>query len=276
MYNDGFDFEIISCGFFNSRAVMKKLSETKKRITDCYELEYIVEDGGVSYINNASHDLKKGGIIFAKSGDIRHSKLHFKAYFFHFNIKNKELEKMLRGSMKSFYADSEQNGDITKDIRDIFSDLALENKNDIIKMKIDHKFLGLILKIAHMEDTASSLSGAQSLIYPPTIIRSMDFINKNYGNDITLSDIAESVYLTPNYFHKLFLKNVGIRVHEYLTSTRIKNAALLLTSTDMPIADISLKVGFSSQSHFTAAFKKYKNVTPLNYREMGYLKYQSI
>jgi AraC family transcriptional regulator len=46
----------------------------------------------------------------------------------------------------------------------------------------------------------------------------------------------------------------------------MERAAELLSTTDDPISQIALDVGFSSQSHFTTVFKKFNGVTPLAYR----------
>ena len=274
MYNLGFDFEILSGGFFDSRIVMGKLTETAERTTCCFELEYIAEDGGTAFINDASYELKKGSLVFVKKGDVRRSKLHFKAYCIHFKILNKELESFFADNVTSFCNSADNFDKVVSKLIGIFDAVFIDEKNADLKIHIEKEMLGLIEMIVNIG--ANSISeNSVSKKYPSSITSSIEFINDNYGSNISLTDIAKSAYLTPNYFHKLFLKTVGITAHEYLTNVRIKKAAFLLLSSDLPIDDISAQVGFSSQSYFTAVFKKHKKLTPLEYRKKGYSDYIS-
>jgi AraC family transcriptional regulator len=53
-----------------------------------------------------------------------------------------------------------------------------------------------------------------------------------------------------------------------MTEQRIGRAKKLLTDTDLPIADIALRTGFASQSHFTTTFRKFVWTTPKAFRKM--------
>ena len=70
-------------------------------------------------------------------------------------------------------------------------------------------------------------------------------------------------------FARAFKQSTGIPPHQYLLSQRIERAKKLLALTQLQIADISYHLGFASQSHFTATFRRFTKVTPKAYRNLG-------
>jgi two-component system response regulator YesN len=101
------------------------------------------------------------------------------------------------------------------------------------------------------------------------INRVKEYIHTNYMSDISLSNIADIVYLHPHYLGKLFKKYEGITINEYLTCIRMERAKELLIGGNVKIADISQIVGISSPQYFIHCFKSYQGVTPKNFRDMN-------
>ena len=77
--------------------------------------------------------------------------------------------------------------------------------------------------------------------------------------------IALSGY-SASYFSHMFSKTFNMSFKSYITKLRINYAKLLLNSSDLPIIDIAIDCGFSSQSHFTQIFKEVTGITPYQYR----------
>lgn len=96
---------------------------------------------------------------------------------------------------------------------------------------------------------------------------SINFIHTNFERDISLSDIAKFVFLSPSYFTRAFKEETGMSPINYLLKERIERSKELLRDTDLKISDIALSVGFSNQQRFNEMFKKYAHVTPLQYRK---------
>ncbi|CAI6079250.1 AraC family transcriptional regulator [Cohnella sp. JJ-181] len=92
------------------------------------------------------------------------------------------------------------------------------------------------------------------------------YMQENYDRDIKLQDIAGAANLHPSYLQRLFKRQVGQPVTAYLTAHRMERAKMLLSHTDIPIADISEYVGVASRSYFHALFKKHAGMTPVEYR----------
>lgn len=95
----------------------------------------------------------------------------------------------------------------------------------------------------------------------------IDYINENIEKDLTLAEISSSVGMSPYHFARAFKQVTGLPPHQYLIQRRIEKAKLLLTKTDLAIAEIAYHVGFASQSHFTTLFRKHTTTTPKAYRD---------
>ena len=100
-----------------------------------------------------------------------------------------------------------------------------------------------------------------------TIIKAKNYININYSRDLNLDEVAESVFLSPNYFGWLFKKEMKMTFIEYLTKVRLNNAKRLLEKTQDSIQIISEKVGFNDPNYFSQVFLKYFAIRPTDYRK---------
>lgn len=99
------------------------------------------------------------------------------------------------------------------------------------------------------------------------IIKTMDYLNSNYAEKITIDKLADMANMSRASYIRHFEALNGKTLNQYLTKIRIKAACNLLKSTNLSITEISLQCGFFDSSHFSKIFKKMKNVSPLQYRE---------
>jgi len=131
-----------------------------------------------------------------------------------------------------------------------------------------YSILGYLYRSGILADSASyyNTHALQKLL--PVL----EYIDQNYGRDITLDQISGEFGLNPSYFSRMFKKSVGSGFTEYLNFIRVCKSEKLLKSTDMSILGIALEVGFSSVSYFNRIFKKIKNCTPTVYRNARYLE----
>lgn len=93
------------------------------------------------------------------------------------------------------------------------------------------------------------------------------FIRENLSEDISVSSIAESLYVTPNYFSRLFKKVTGEGCNEYIVRKRIELAKSLLETTSQKTGRIAGMVGYRDTNYFSLAFKKQTGMSPTEYRE---------
>jgi AraC family transcriptional regulator len=96
--------------------------------------------------------------------------------------------------------------------------------------------------------------------------RVIDYLDASLASEISLRDLADVAGLSPNYFLSAFKKATGKTPHRLLTEMRIAKARELLSNPQMPIVNVALAVGFSSQSHLTTVFRRFMKTTPATYR----------
>lgn len=99
------------------------------------------------------------------------------------------------------------------------------------------------------------------------IKQAKQFIAEHYGEDITRNEIAEAVSLTPDYLGKLFRKETGEYVNDYINKVRVKTAKEMLNEPDVNVSEVAMRVGFGSTSYFSTIFKKITDMTPNEYKK---------
>lgn len=98
-----------------------------------------------------------------------------------------------------------------------------------------------------------------------------DYIDMHFTEDINRNNLAEIVYLDPDYTARLFKKETGNSLLNYIIKKRIEMAKSLLSNTELSVNLISDKVGYSNYSYFTKLFKKETGFTPVDYRRLNKL-----
>ena len=97
----------------------------------------------------------------------------------------------------------------------------------------------------------------------------IQYILNNYERELSITDIAKYVFLSPSYFTRAFKEDTGLSPMQYLLNVRIKRACELLAETDQKIGEIAYSVGFSNQQRFNDIFKKQTKMTPMQFRNSG-------
>jgi AraC family transcriptional regulator len=99
--------------------------------------------------------------------------------------------------------------------------------------------------------------------------RVIEYIEDNLDGDLSLQAMAEEVDISPLYLARAFKAAVGQSPHQYVLARRIERAKELLRNTDLPVVDVSLSSGFSSQSHLSHWFIRQVGVSPAVYRRQA-------
>ena len=83
---------------------------------------------------------------------------------------------------------------------------------------------------------------------------------------LDLKGLADRVGYTEYYLSRKFKQEMNISIGGYIRQARVERAKVLLTTTDLSIADIAERLQFSSSSHFSDSFRRLVNVLPQAYR----------
>jgi|GEM_PF-3002810 len=93
------------------------------------------------------------------------------------------------------------------------------------------------------------------------------YIHDHYQEDISQDQCARNFGISRTHLSKLFKKFKQIAFSDYLTQVRMEKAKELLLASDIPVADISEKVGYLHTQNFIRVFKKLEGITPGQFRE---------
>ena len=132
----------------------------------------------------------------------------------------------------------------------------------------------LVKRLSDLKDQLMSLLINEStpIVYGEdrrrlAVRESIRIIDKEYMNDLGLEYIADKVYLSPSYLSSLFKSETNIGIMKYITNLRMEKAAKLLVGTNLKIADLGAKVGYTNSSYFSRIFRSHFGSSPVEFRE---------
>jgi two-component system response regulator YesN len=172
----------------------------------------------------------------------------------HFKSVMMELLFVLRKELKSI------NIDLSKVFIDEFEDIYSIHKKDSLEdvWKVVVQF---VMSVFNYIETTANKSNKQ------IIKEVMKLIDGSYSsNELTLNDVAEKVYLTPNYVSMLIKKETGQNFSDIILRKRIEKAKELLFDKTLKTYEIAEKVGYADQNYFFKAFRKVVRMTPGEFR----------
>lgn len=148
---------------------------------------------------------------------------------------------------------------------------VIYNLNRMVKAgaysnRLGYDVLGFfILAVSEVVEQAS-----RSIVYEDPqhlyVEKSIAYMKTNYPYDISVSGIASYVGIEQSYLYRLFKKEQGVSLREWLVMYRLKKAVEMMADDSKSITSIAHSVGFYDLSHFTKAFKACYGETPKNYR----------
>ncbi|PYI51581.1 response regulator [Paenibacillus flagellatus] len=123
--------------------------------------------------------------------------------------------------------------------------------------------IGRMNAIREARETAGSGPSSDKAV----IREALQYIHKEYAHTISISAIAEHVYLTPTYLCILFKKEQGVSIHDYITRLRIEKAKRLLADRKLKLYEVAQRVGYQDANYFAKVFRKAAGMNPSEFRE---------
>ncbi len=137
----------------------------------------------------------------------------------------------------------------------------------------------LISELEHITSVGSLKTWLRSLLfhtanavhenlsrYSIQVETAMDFIQRNYMNLISLSDVADALNISSQYLSKIFKDETGYNYIDFLNEIRLERAYALVVDTDLLIKEIASRTGFSNSQYLIKRFKAKYGVTPSHVR----------
>ncbi len=259
--------EIISLGVYDASLIYKKSLETSPRRVWMYEIELILEDGGMTHIDGRSYPIKAGNVIIGKPSQMRHTTLPFKCLYIHLTVEDEELNALF-SSMPDVYTPS--SNELSCSFDRLITTYSLPNIDAGMQTaSCLCAFLAALINDTRLVTRTANYSKKNLDI----IERAIEYMDANICQNITLEEIAEHVYLSRIYFHRLFVSATGKTPYQYLLERRMSHAQKLMITTNLSIGRIARECGFSSQSYFNQVFRREIGCTPIEYKKQMSLKW---
>jgi AraC-like DNA-binding protein/ligand-binding sensor protein len=136
----------------------------------------------------------------------------------------------------------------------------------ITKEKVEAVLTLIGMFADHLTQAANHLISSTSSA-PSTLLEKVDAYLKEMENEeVSLSEVAKRVAVSPCHFCKLFKKQTGLTFSEYRVQRRIDKAKQLLLDPSLRISEAAFQAGFESLPYFNRAFRRYMRCSPSEYR----------
>ena len=121
--------------------------------------------------------------------------------------------------------------------------------------------------LASQAETLAANEEAETHRSPAEIAEScIQYILAHIGeSELGVNDVAASVYLNPIYLNRIFKKEKGTSISQWIIKERMELSSTLLLTTDRPVIEIAYQVGYNNYPYFSTVFKKYFGMTPSQY-----------
>lgn len=121
----------------------------------------------------------------------------------------------------------------------------------------------LVMHVARLEPSRHTVKALPKW----RIKRVQEYVGTHLEECIRLADLAKAAGLSRMHFAAQFRAATGCRPHDYVLQQRIESAKDILSTTDVPLAEVALSVGFYAQPHFSTVFKRLTDETPARWRK---------
>ena len=227
--------------------IQSEASITHRPMEEEFKFYKAIQDGDLAFIeenckNNVFSNPKGMGVL--SKNPVQNLKYHFTitaAMVTRFCVEGgMELEKAYR--LSDFYMQMMDECTTIEEISELHTSMCYDFAEK--------------MKLLHNNDVISK-----------PIVLCVDYIYKHLHSRITIKELAAYTGFSEGYISKLFRKEMGVTVSDYIRDQKIDTAKNLLVYSDFSLVDISCYLAFSSQSHFNQTFQKVVGISPKKYRD---------
>lgn len=229
---------------------------------DFIEVEFILEGSGKYVVDGKEYNIEKNMLFFMTPVNFHSVSIDNTAdivnIMFSVDIcSSSTLFTLTSGISENAVRFSEQDAVFVKNLlSEIIS--AVSQKDKI--------YYSSLLEVLLLKTVKRTKKSIPTLTY---VQSAMLYIHNNFRSDITLSDTAKFVGLSPAYLSSVFSREAGIHFKEYLNSIRFDYAKKMLTYSDMTISEICFESGFDDYANFIRSFKAKFGVSPGQFKKMS-------
>ncbi len=228
-----------------------------------FEIYYITKGNCCYFIENKVYHLMPGDIILIPAG-VMHNTQYQNTVYSRMLISCSEdfipdIAKMRLDSLLHLY----RNPDIGKDISDIFARIEAEYSN---RDEMSEEFFRcctflLFFLLLKNPNLCAPQDDRHYVEY------ALEYMQNNFTEDITLADISERYFVSPEHFSRVFKQKTGFNFSEYLNILRLQKAEQMLKQLNTAsMTEIAAACGFNDSNYFSLKFKKNFGVSPKKFQ----------
>jgi AraC-like DNA-binding protein len=265
-----------------------------------YETVFFLDGSGIFLIGTHQYPIAKGK-FFLNRGDTYHQIIpnrksgHPVAYYailFRLDDDDEKISVFLDCLLERFGQQTTTSLSLRFQCEEI-AELFHSNDRALVKAA-EYDFLSLLYKVYHKaiaeklpeflaaKDTGDLMPPSFYAPLPKKIIReipvsemaaihvkkALAIMEKSLRQSIGMDEIARLLALSPEYFTRIFKREIKMSPLQYFLRLKIEGAAGILISTNKRISEIARWFGFENQFHFSRVFKRYTSLSPLEYRKI--------
>jgi AraC family transcriptional regulator len=146
----------------------------------------------------------------------------------------------------------------------------LDEANVVGRLYADSLATGLAIQLVRHYSSLKDVHVGHGGMAPHKLRKAIALIDHHLSDEeegrVALRVVARTVRMSYFHFSRAFKQSMGMTATNYIAERRIERAKKMLEETELPISEIALRSGFSSQSHFTTAFRRLAGATPKAFR----------
>lgn len=231
-----------------------------------YELHYFLHGEGTFKTGDRVYNISKGSLFLTEPNEV-HSinstniskPLTYYAILIKTTNDDIEINNLLNSEMKNsnYYK-------IGTNYRFFFEEIKDNglSSSPFLQKSAQHQLLSFLYRLKESPQEISL--GENESIH---IEKALMLMQSNVFDEITLGELAEKLNLNESYFIRLFKKKMKTTPMKYYTKLKIEAASSMLSSSSEKIYEISSKLNFYSEFHFSKVFKAHTGFSPRQYRK---------
>jgi len=125
----------------------------------------------------------------------------------------------------------------------------------------------LVIRILQANVRKTYRTQAEDLLGGKRLAYIVHYIRENIRNPLTIKELSEKACMSESHFYKVFKQEMGISPTDFINEERVRYAAKLMSEGSCNLTEVFLASGFTNRSYFNRLFKRFKGISPSNYRK---------
>lgn len=244
-----------------------------QRSNNYFELIYVVDGTGLQFVNQHRFSYKKGNLFLLTpvddySFDITDLTTFFLLRFNHHYVADSSIEHILHnashrpGCILKNKSDKPLIGSLVQHI------MAEQTNQQIYAGRITEQIVGTIITIVARNIALKLPKNIKESTGEP-VLEVLHYIQQHIYEPGMLKSarISQHMNMSGNYFGRYFKQQTGETLQDYIINYKLRLIETRLLNTDMRISEIAYELSFTDESHLNRTFRKFKGMSPSEYRK---------